>query len=482
MNLIDESLEPKKTDNTKKISKIILISIILLIIAIIAIFGVIVYIQGNTTKLYIDGAQKDKVLQMMVTDTDGTIYFPIKDIADYLGYESYNGEYKDKSEEASKCYIQSENEIANFSLNSEKIYKLSIADKQANYEYVYAKKPVKAMNGKLYITSDGLEKAFNVSFNYNESTKRIYIYTMPYLIESYSTKVLDYGYTGIDDNFTNMKAVLNSMLIVTKGDNSNLNYGVIDLQGNAILEAKYDNIEYLQDTNEFLVKSNNKVGVISAKKQTKIQLLYDDLELVDSDLGLYLAKQDNKYGIIDSNGNVKIYIEYDQIGIDISKFEKNGIKNKYIIANNLIPVKKNNQWGIFNKNGKQLIDFQYDSLGYIASNNKDAMNLLIIPNYDVVVVCKDKKYGLINSQGQTISAVVCDDIYMSISGGQTHYYMNYNDTRYDIEERLDSSGVKPRNSSNTSSANTTGDDKNATEEFNTTESNGNTEFTNVSEE
>ena len=122
------------------------------------------------------------------------------------------------------------------------------------------------------------------------------------------------------------------------------------------MEAKYDNIEYLQDTNEFLVKSNNKVGVISAKKQTKIQLLYDDLELVDSDLGLYLAKQDNKYGIIDSNGNVKIYIEYDQIGIDISKFEKNGIKNKYIIASNLIPVKKNNQWGIFNKNGKQLID------------------------------------------------------------------------------------------------------------------------------
>ena len=35
MNLIDESLEPKKTDNTKKISKIILISIILLVIAIV---------------------------------------------------------------------------------------------------------------------------------------------------------------------------------------------------------------------------------------------------------------------------------------------------------------------------------------------------------------------------------------------------------------------------------------------------------------
>lgn len=478
MNLIDESFEPKKTDNAKKISRIILAFIIILIIAIIAMMGAIMYIQTNTTKLYIDGKQSDKVLEMMVTDTDGTIYFPIKDIANYLGYESYNGEYTDKSEEASKCYIQSENEIANFTLNSEKIYKLAISKQQANYEYVYAKKPIKAINGKLYITSDGLEKAFNVSFYYNEATKRFTIYTMPYLIEQYSTTVLDYGYIGIDENFENEKTILNSMLVVKKSNNGN--YGVIDLQGNAILEAKYDSIEYLQDTNEFLVKSNNKVGVISAKKQTKIQLLYDDLELIDSDLGLYLAKQDNKYGIIDSNGNIKIYIEYDQIGIDISRFEKNGIKNKYIIASNLIPVRKDKQWGIFDKNGNQLIDFQYDSLGYIASSNKDAINLLVIPNYDVVVVCKDKKYGLINSQGQTISAVVCDDIYMSISGGQTHYYMNYNDTKYDIEERLDNSGVKPKNNTSSSSSNTTVN--NTTEDTNVAEENRTSEFTNVSEE
>ena len=107
---------------------------------------------------------------------------------------------------------------------------------------------------------------------------------------------------------------------------------------------------------------------------------------------------------------------------------------------------------------------------------------MVIPNYEVVVVCKDKKYGLINSEGQTISAVVCDDIYMSISGGQTHYYMNYNDTRYDIEERLDSSGVKPKNNSNSSSSNTTEDEENVTEESNNTDSTENTEFTNVSEE
>ena len=42
-----------------------------------------------------------------------------------------------------------------------------------------------------------------------------------------------------------------------------------------------------------------------------------------------------------------------------------------------------------------LIDFEYDSFGYTASNNKESINLLLIPNYNLLVVCKNKKYGLV---------------------------------------------------------------------------------------
>ena len=134
------------------------------------------------------------------------------------------------------------------------------------------------------------------------------------------------------------------MLVVYKEDEKA--YGVIDLKGNDIIESKYDNIQYLPNSGDFLVESNKKVGIISAKREMKIQINYDSLELIDSDLGLYLAKKDNKYGIIDSRGNPKIYIEYDEIGIDSSKFEKNDIKNKYLIANGLIPVRKRQILGI----------------------------------------------------------------------------------------------------------------------------------------
>ena len=111
MNLIDESVNYKKKDSSKKVAKIILILIAVIIIAILSVLGVLMYIKNGELKLYIDGNSNDKVKDMMVVEADGTVYFPIKEIASYLGYQSYNGEYTDKSEDASKCYIQNENEI-----------------------------------------------------------------------------------------------------------------------------------------------------------------------------------------------------------------------------------------------------------------------------------------------------------------------------------------------------------------------------------
>ena len=104
------------------------------------------YIKNSQLKLTLDGQVNEKFKDMLIIENDGTIYIPIKEVAGILGYDSYNGEYSDKSEEQSKCYIQNENEVANFSLGSNKIYKLDLTTSTENYEYVYSKKPVKAIN------------------------------------------------------------------------------------------------------------------------------------------------------------------------------------------------------------------------------------------------------------------------------------------------------------------------------------------------
>lgn len=448
MNIIDESFaKPTKKDNSKKIKIIILSTIFLLIIAILVVFTMIMYMQEKELKLYIDGVQKDKVKEMMVIQDNGVIYFPIKDIAPYLSYESFSGEYSNKSESANKCYIKNSDEIANFALNSNKIYKLTISKDDANYEYFYAKYPVKAINGKLYATTDAIEKAFNISFSYNEEKQRVNIYTMPYLIGVYEPKILDYGYEKIDEDFTNRKTILNDMIIVTKDQDKV--YGVIDIKGNAIIEPKYDHIQFLPTTGDFLVESNKKVGIIATNREMKVQILYDSLTQIDSDTGLYLAQRDKKYGVIDSRGNIKIYIEFDQIGIDPSRFDQNDIKNQYLLDNGMILARKDNLWGAFNKNGKQLLEFEYDRFGYESTGNKDAISLLLIPDYDVIIAGKDKKYTLIDSTGKMLCNPILDDVYMTINAGQKYYYMNYNNhIGESVTDYLDSLNVKTHKDGN----------------------------------
>ncbi len=434
MNLIEESFQNKEEKKKKRTTKIVLAAIIVVVFIIIGIISYLMYIQSTVMRLFLDGQENEKLKSLLVFEEDGTIYAPIKEVAAYLGYESFNGEYSEKSEQQSKCYVQSENEIANFELGQNKIYKLDLSNSDGDYEYEYIKKPVKAINGVLYVTTEGLEKAFNIRFNYQAENNRIIIYTLPYLYKFYANQVLDYGYAELSSKSANQKAILKDYLIVEKVKGQ---YGVITVDGNVILEAKYDNITYLSNTGDFLVENDKKVGIMSANKETKVQIMYDSIEVMDRDAGLYVVKRDNQYGVIDIRGNIKIYIENDEIGMNVSQFAQNNIKSKYILAGNLIPVRKQNLWALYDKSGNQLTEYKYDKFGYIASNNREALNLLVIPNYNVLVASKDKKYTLINSSGAEIIATVADDIYMTIAGGEKHYYITVNDQRIDAEEWMD---------------------------------------------
>lgn len=461
MNIIEEGFQNKEEKKKKTSMTIILTAIILTFCMIIGIISYLAYIKNSELKVLLDGQINAKIKDILVIENNGTVYVPIKEIASYLGYESYNGEYGNKSEELSKCYVENESGVANFSLNSNKIYKLDLTKDNENYWYMYSKEPVKAINGVLYATAEAAERAFDISFEYDKDKNRIYIYTTPYLVEFYSPKILDFGYKEISDMYVNQTAISQNNFLIVKSDKEK--YGVITTSGDAVLEAKYDDIEYLPHTGDFLVKSNEKYGIVSKTKETKVQIIYDSIKLMDSDSQLYVVSKENKYGVIDFNGKTKIYIENDEIGVDSSKFSENGIKNNYILADNLIPVRKDKTWGLYNKNGNQVVDFKYDSFGYIASSNKDAINLLVIPDYNVLVACKNKKYTLLNSSGEELFAPVADDIYMTISGGQSYYYIMANNKQMNAIEFLDSIGIKNNNSKqsekNSNNNNTTNSNK-----------------------
>ena len=473
MNLLDEDFSKNKNNKTKKKKKIIIVFIIFILIVIIGIVAYMMYLQGSVLRVYINNTENAEVRNLLVFEEDGIIYVPVRAIATYLGYNSYNGEYSNRSEDNSKCFVECDEEVANLTLNSNKIYKLNLEENNNNYTYIYIDKPVKAINGELYITTDGMQKVFNTTFTYNEENKRIMINTTPYLITAYTNTVLDYGYTRVSEVFENEKAIMEDMLVVT----DDTYYGVISAtDGAEILECKYDEIRYQEATGDFVVCSDDKYGIIGTNQRTKVAIIYDSIELMDYDAGLYLVNRNDRYGVIDLNGNTVIYAENDQIGVDISTFEENDLKTGYILVDSLIPVMRNNKWGLFDINGNQLVELEYDSLGYVASSNREAINLLVIPNYNVIVACLNNRYTLLNTSGEQPIRAFVDDIYMEISGGEKHYLMTANNNTYDVEEYLDRLGVSSTTSNNRNdNTNTTQSNTTSSEQSNNQVNNETTE-------
>lgn len=425
-DLFEVNQEPEQ-----KTKKIILIAIAVLIFITIIIIGVMLFIYMNSEKklrLFVDGVQKSTENNVVVVNEEtGDMHFSIERMASLLGYEFYNGEYKQATEDRDKCYIRNANELVSFTLNSNIMYKTLLSDDTV-YDSYTLKEAVKDINGKLYITYEALEKAFNSKVYYNQETKVLTIYTLPNLITRYQTEVVQYGYDELAEDFKNTKAILYDMLVVKKNDL----YGVINLEGESIIGTKYDNIEFAENTQEFFITGEGKKGILTSDGSRKIGLNYDTIEVLDNDFKLYLVTNGGKYGVLDKDGNVLIHLDYDYIGIrDVKLFPSNDIKNPYLLHDNCIPVLQNNKWGFFDITGRQITSITYDSIGYIASTSRvhTESNVLIVPNtvgVEGIVVSRNGRYGLINSFGEPILPDAYTRIYMETSNGVDTYYVEYN--------------------------------------------------------
>ena len=340
--------------------------------------------------------------------------------------------------------MKNENEIAMFTKDSDTLVKTR---GDSDYEYVKLEEKVLEKDGELYTTPSGIEKAFNTLFEYNANKKNINIYTMDYLNKMYASKLKIDGETvKLSEEYSDQKAIFEGLIIVIK----NNIYGVVDVEsGNPILEFKYEDIKYLPATSDFLVKSNNKYGVIGKDTSIKVRTVYDEIKIMDNQNELYLVKQNNLYGVIDTKGKTIISPEYKQIGIDISKFTQNGIENQYVLLNKIIPVKNNQDlWGIFDIKGQLVKDFIFTGIGCSSSNLSKIANsypAVVIPSYQVIIVEKDKHYNIITTSGEElIPTYVLETIYLKTNTetGENTFYMAYNNNEkvMSVEEWLASTG------------------------------------------
>lgn len=467
--------ENKQENKDSKINKILKISIIITIIFITVIIALIFILSNNKSNeqsATINGYQHNEIFKLIQYEDLGNnqvkLWIPIKEIAPYFGYKAYNGTYNSATEDKEKCYIitdESSNEnteqtnikeVANLEANSNIISKLDLTKKDSDYEFWKLEDNVIEKDEVLYTTIEGIKTAFNVAFEYDNEKKQITIFTLPKLVELYKTEIEKGTYPGykeIDTQRTvNQKAILDGILIVKSGqENGSIKYGAIDIKTKkAILEMKYDEIIYMQSDYKFLINTNKKYGIISENGKTLINPEYDSLKLIDSEKDLYLAMKDNLYGIITGFGREVIYLENEKIGIDIANFEKNEIKNGYILLDKLIPVMKNKKWAFYDIFGNKLSNFEYDEVGYKSEEGNNIYGLLVIPDYKLVVVQKEKKYSVINEEGKAnILPFYFDRMYIKIEGGQLKYCMQVNKDEYSISKTLEKIFGKKDNENST---------------------------------
>lgn len=444
MELYQEVEKRKKT----KTPMIIGICIVVLLIIIIAIICTIVYLKSTVLSIKIDGKVNnnlEKILYFTGEGNEQKIYIPIRQVASFLNYEDYRGDYIAKSEDDTKCYVKNESETAMFSKDSNTLIKTM---DDLNYEYIRIDENVFEKDGELYTTPEGIEKAFNVLFEYDLSKNKIDIYTMMYLNQLYSSKL---GLSE-DDNaqkekvskeFADKKAIFEDMIVIIKDKQ----YGVITAStGESVLETKYEEIKYLSTTSDFLVKSGNKYGVLGKDASTKIRMTYDDIQIMDNQNGLYLVKKNNLYGVVDNKGKVIIEPSYPQIGIDISKYQQNAIENKYVLLNEIIPIKNSEDlWGLFNIKGEKIKDFEFTEIGCSSVKGSDMYPAAVIPSYKIIVVGKDKYYNLITSSGEVlIPSYMLNSVYIKYNAetGENKFYMTYNNNErtINVEDWLASIG------------------------------------------
>lgn len=239
-----------------------------------------------------------------------------------------------------------------------------------------------------------------------------------------------------------MSKELKNTYIVTAQESENFNYGLINSQGELIIEPKFQYLVKFDYKDYFKFRENNFYGIIDSSNEIIIKPKYDDINFLN---GNFEVTVDGKKGVINENEDYLIelkcdYIDYksefdyysikvdDKWGIIKSDF-KVAIDAKYdrlsdIDSEGLIRATLNGKVGVIDSDGLCLIDFifqgirSFDDEGFAIAKNNDLYGFidrngkwLIYPMYSNVsdfdkngnsCVRIDLVYGVINREGNWV--------------------------------------------------------------------------------
>ncbi|ACB84318.1 WG repeat-containing protein [Natranaerobius thermophilus] len=150
-----------------------------------------------------------------------------------------------------------------------------------------------------------------------------------------------------------------------------------------LIEPQYDRIHPLLE-GLFLVREEDKNGLVNLKGETVLDTNYDSLYSFEE--GLALVEKDDKYGYVDQSGKEVIDLQFSEV----SRFE--GGK---------APVVKDGNYGVIDKSGEWLIEPEYSKEKYELSHLTDDL-LRIAKKVTNDETVREMKYGIMDLSGEII--------------------------------------------------------------------------------
>ena len=201
-------------------------------------------------------------------------------------------------------------------------------------------------------------------------------------------------------------------------------YGYINSNAEKLLDTEFSEINRITEmTNQdvyILATKNGKVGLYKNKEQI-LSHFYEEIEFNKVN-DLFIIKKNNKQGVLDKNAKSILKADYDNIMISGNKInaQKEGVVYLFDIEGNkqefndqtiistenenyFITINNQNLFGIIDKNNKILVDNEYQYIEYAFDNNfiasKDGKvgvigvdkNTKINFDYDVIQKVKNTK-------------------------------------------------------------------------------------------
>lgn len=499
MNLEESDVFAEKQKQTDRKKRVVLVSIGLCAILIVLLVILIVYIRYLDTlelKMFIDGEQKEISGNLFIEDQN-VKYVNLRQMTSMLGYNYTKGEYKKYNEDEKSCYINNDFEIVAITADTKSFVKyidvkegseittaagpfgtdISVKSENGEFNTFTMDNAIKFVEGQIYVPFDSLTDIYNISVDTSENN-RIRISTLPALFREASGLCSNLGYASISGVYENIKAIPYGLVVVGDGTS----FGVIDLskRGEEILSIKYENLEFIQNTQEFFMSADSTVGLLDKTGKTIIKPMeYDEISVLDELKQLYLVKKDSKYGVLNRNGDIVVHVDYDRIGIkNIEEFGNNveQVRNKDLLFDECIVVSLDSKYGMFDINGKELLKPNYETLGYkTASTDISGENsVLVIPEetgIKGIVVCYNGFYGIFDANvKKLIIPCACTRIYSTTMAGTTTYYMEFNGEQMELNNYLVTYDLKSvgKSNSNTNDINITEDNDSEQENFSET--------------